>query len=189
MKLLFTTHSHITDVLSRKSLKDYYYYYFYYYCYVHWKCEISWRILFPLFFPKKGNKKIQWCCPAFTPLYFLLAPIHIFWSICLAWQNRNKTFKHRRKEQRQELSSLDCIIKHFYPHESDFAQSQRSLPRLPFNLTPLSVSIRQTWRSLWSMCSRETLKRSHDFWKKAWILTSMIQTQEVRNHSKVIDIQ
>lgn len=88
MKLLFTTHTHITDVLSRKSLKDYYYY-FYYYCYVHWKCEISWRILFPLFFPKKGNKKIQWCCPAFTPLYFLLAPIIAYISSGpFAWHDR-----------------------------------------------------------------------------------------------------
>lgn len=50
-------------------------------------------------------------------------------------------------------------------------------PHLP---APLSPSIRQTWRSLWSMCSRGTLKRSQGSWKKAWTPTSTIQTREVR---------
>lgn len=49
----------------------------------------------------------------------------------------------------------------------------------PPSPSPPSPSIRQIWRSLWSMCSRGTSKRFQGSWIKAWTQTSTIQTQEV----------
>lgn len=90
------------------------------------------------------------------------------WSICLAWQGRNKTFKTETESmQWLKLSSTNCIIKHPHPHEAYIIQSQLSLPLLPPLSFLLSLSIRQTWRSLWSMCSRGTLKRFQGSWTKA----------------------
>lgn len=67
-----------------------------------------------------------------------------------------------------------CIIQHghaFYIIWSQFLTLSR--------LFVSCLSLRQTWKSSWSTYSRGTLKRFQGSWKRAWTLTSMIQTQGV----------
>lgn len=105
--------------------------------------------------------------------------IYCTWSFYMAWKSRNKTFK--TEGESSDISfHLWAALLNIPIHMSLTSSKWSSLPlpsHLPF---PLSPSIRQIWRSLWSMCSKGTLKRCQGSSKKAWTQTFMIQTLEVR---------
>lgn len=115
--------------------------------------------------------------------FFLVHPIRAYISAAhgpFAWRDRTEIKPSNTVGESSECSfHLWTALLNVPINESYITQSKLSLPLLPPLPIALSPSIRQTWRSLWSMCSRGSLKRSQGSLKKAWTPTSMIQTQEV----------
>lgn len=118
-------------------------------------------------------------------LIFLVHPIiaYIYTSHGpFAWYDGTKIKPSNTEAEKRHLSfHLSTALLNITIHMSLTSPNHSCLfLLLPLFLLPLSPSIRQTWRSSWSMCSIGTLKRFQGSWKKAWTPTSMIQTREVR---------
>lgn len=97
------------------------------------------------------------------------------WSIYLAWRSRATPLK------REAESSFHLWTALFNSPLQSLTSPNHCCLSLCFppSPSPPSSSIRQIWRSLWSMCSRGTSKRFQGSWIRAWTQTSTIQTQEV----------